>query len=122
MAQELEAEILEKKMVDSTEVIFIEPEGPEFPGGEQAMFRFMSANTKYPNKARRKGIQGIVYLQFLVKVDGTLSDIHVVKSVHELLDEEAVRVATLMPPWIPGKQDGIPVPVYYRLPFKFTLR
>ena len=94
---------------------------PEFPGGEEALFKFLGVNTKYPRKAKKKGKEGIVYVQFVVEVDGSIGDIEILRSVHKLLDEEAVRVIRSMPRWEPGKQRGEDVRVYYKLPFRFRL-
>lgn len=94
---------------------------PEFPGGEKQLFQFLIKNTKYPKKAKKKDISGIVYIQFVVDKDGKLRDEIVLEGVHPLLDEEALRVVRIMPKWKPGKEDGYPVSIFYKLPFRFTL-
>ena len=94
---------------------------PMFPGGENAYFRYLAENLVYPLEARGSGIQGKVYVQFVVWTDGSIRDVEVVKGVHELLDNEAIRVVKMMPNWQPGEQLGKKVPVRYRLPIKFTI-
>jgi protein TonB len=94
---------------------------PEFPGGQDAMVTFLINNINYPKDARRKKIEGKVILQFNIKIDGSISNVIVVKSVDELLDEEAVRVIKQMPLWKPGYQNAKPVTVRYTLPIMFRL-
>jgi TonB family protein len=76
---------------------------PEFPGGDNAMALFIQANVVYPEKATEMGITGMVYVQFVVAADGSIELVKVSKSVHPLLDNEAMRVVKLMPTWLPGK-------------------
>lgn len=94
---------------------------PEFPGGQEAMMRFLSSKLNYPAKARENNIQGRVILQFVINKEGFLSDTEVLKSVNEDLENEAIRVVEMMPNWIPGKQDGVPVAVRFTLPIVFKL-
>src|SRR5688500_1720879 len=79
---------------------------PQFPGGEEAMNKFLNDHLTYPKSAKKQGIQGKVWIGFLVGKDGSISNVEVLKSVAPILDEEAVRVIELMPNWIPGTQDG----------------
>ena len=94
---------------------------PEFPGGDEARIKFMVENLNYPKLAREAGVEGRVAIGFIVETDGRLSNFTVIKSVHPLLDEEALRVIKMMPNWIPGKQDGKPVRVQFLIPVSFTL-
>ncbi|HRZ42542.1 MAG TPA: M56 family metallopeptidase [Bacteroidales bacterium] len=94
---------------------------PEFPGGQDAMIKFLIKNIRYPEAAREKGIQGTVYVQFTVLNTGALSDIKIKKGVNDLLDAEAKRVVTSMPDWIPGEQKGKKVNVVIVLPVNFQL-
>ena len=94
---------------------------PEFKGGKQALFKFMFENIKYPKEAEKKGIEGTVYIKFLVETNGSLSSFAVEKGVDELLDKEALRVVKMMPDWIPGKKDGKPVKTEMTLPITFKL-
>lgn len=94
---------------------------PEFPGGQEALLKFMSKNTRYPEDAQRREIQGVVYLSFVVDQEGKINDIVVQKGISKDCDEEAVRVVKKMPPWKPGKQSGRAVQVRFSLPFRFKL-
>jgi len=94
---------------------------PEFPGGLQAMFNFIAANCKYPDEAKRRGVQGKVYVNFVVGIDGTISEAHVIRGIGGGCDEEALRVVNLMPKWNPGSAKGVPVKVNYKLPVTFKL-
>ena len=77
---------------------------------------------KYPAVAKENGIQGTVYVNFVVWKDGKIRDVKILRGVNKMLDDEAVRVVKAMPTWNPGKQRGKPVSVSYNLPIKFTLR
>ncbi len=94
---------------------------PEFPGGEEAMKRYLSRNIRYPLIAQENGIQGRVICQFVVNADGKIVDVEVVRGVEASLDAEAVRVIKSMPAWTPGKQGGKSVRVKYTLPIRFKL-
>ena len=109
---------------EEEEVIFVVVESmPEFPGGAQAMMRYIAENIKYPVIAQENGIQGRVICQFVVEKDGKVSDIQVVRSSGEAsLDKEAQRVIGSMPKWKPGKQRGKPVRVKYTVPVNFRLQ
>lgn len=106
------------------EVIFVVVETmPEFPGGAQAMYKYLGENIKYPVIAQENGIQGRVICQFTVNKDGSLVDIEVVRSGGDAsLDKEAVRVIKSMPKWKPGKQRGKAVRVKYTIPVNFKLQ
>lgn len=86
-------------------------EKPSFPGGEAKLVEFINANRQYPTAAYERGIQGRVTCWFIVNADGSVSNISLLKSVNSLLNEEAIRIFSLMPAWEPGRIDGIPVPV-----------
>jgi len=94
---------------------------PEFPGGEEARTKFIFKNLKYPMIARETGIQGTVYITFVVSKTGQISNVAVLRGIGGGCDEEAVRVIQSMPSWIPGKQNGKAVPVQFSFPIKFTL-
>lgn len=96
-------------------------EMPEFVGGEEALRKYLSATVQYPREATEDGIQGKVYVNFIIAEDGSISNIKVVRGVHSLLDAEAHRVISLMPKWIPGRQSGKPVRVSYTVPINFVL-
>ncbi|GAB1417074.1 energy transducer TonB [Paludibacter sp.] len=108
---------------EETEVVFMVVETmPSFPGGDAALFKYLSDNIKYPVIAQESGIQGRVICQFVVNRDGSIVDIEVVRSVDRSLDAEAVRVIQSMPKWTPGKQRGKSVRVKYTLPVNFRLQ
>ena len=95
---------------------------PSFPGGDAALFKYLSDNVKYPVIAQENGVQGRVICQFVVNRDGSIVDVEVVRSVDPSLDKEAIRVIKSMPNWTPGQQRGKPVRVKYTLPVNFRLQ
>ena len=109
---------------EEEEVVFVVVETmPEFPGGQQALFKYLSENVKYPVIAQENGIQGRVICQFVVNKDGSIVDVEVVRSGGDpSLDKEAVRVIKSMPKWKPGQQRGKPVRVKYTVPVNFKLQ
>jgi len=113
-----------EKPKDETEnkVFDVVEQMPSFPGGQGALMQYLSSNIKYPVVAEENGIQGRVIIQFVVEKDGSVTDVHVAKSVDPSLDKEAVRVVKSMPKWIPGKQNGAPVRVKYTVPVTFRLQ
>ena len=117
-------EIAQKKE-DVTEEIF---DGfrvsvlPEFPGGDPARMDFLRQNIRYPIKEKRAGIQGTVWIEFVVGKDGKIEDAHVLHGIGEGCDEEALRVVNEMPKWTPGKQRGIPVRVRFQMPVTYSLK
>ncbi len=95
---------------------------PEFPGGEEALEMFLKDNLKYPAKSKFMYSQGVVKVGFFVKKDGVITDVEIVRGVHdEELNKEAVRLVNDMPKWIPGKKGRKKVNVYYILPVSFKL-
>lgn len=95
---------------------------PEYPGGQTALFRFLSENITYPKDAAEAYIQGRVVVSFVVEKDGSIDDVKVVRGVHPSLDAEAMRVIKLMPRWTPGRMNGSVVRVQYTLPLSFKLQ
>ena len=93
----------------------------EFPGGPLEMKKFIVKNTKYPLIARDSNISGKVYVAFSISRDGSITDVEVIKSVHPLLDAEAMRVIKSMPKWVPAHQQGRPVIASFILPVSFKL-
>lgn len=94
---------------------------PEYPGGMQALFEYLSQNVKYPEDAKQQKIEGRVIATFVVETDGSISNVEVVKPAFPSLDAEAVRVLSGMPKWTPGKQSGKVVRVKYTVPISFNL-
>lgn len=95
---------------------------PSFPDGEAAMYKYLGDNIKYPNMAKENGIEGKVYVQFVVEKDGSITDVKAVRGPEGGLKEEAVRVVSGMPRWKPGKQQGNAVRVRFTLPVNFKLQ
>ena len=107
---------------EETKVFDVVEEMPQFSGGPQALFEYLSKSIKYPVEAEKNDIQGRVIVTYVVECDGSITDVNVVKSVDPSLDQEAIRVVKAMPRWIPGKQDGKPVRVKYTVPVTFRLQ
>lgn len=97
------------------------PQMPEFPGGQPALMRYLSTNVRYPEAAKDEVIQGKVVLKFVVDKTGSVGHIEIVRDIGGGCGKEAVRVVQAMPKWNPGMKDGVPVNVYYVLPFSFVL-
>lgn len=95
---------------------------PEFPGGEEALRKYLNNNTRYPQIAQDNGIQGIVVVKFVVGKDGVISMVETQGAKKGAgLEEEALRVVRKMPKWKPGRQNGEYVPVYFNLPINFRM-
>ncbi|MBT1704862.1 energy transducer TonB [Chryseosolibacter indicus] len=94
---------------------------PQYQGGMEEMMKFIKKKMRYPSAPRRIGIDGTVYVSFIVNGDGSIRDVYVIKGVHEDLDKEAIRVVSMLPGWMGGKQGGSPVAVKMVLPIKFSL-
>ncbi len=106
----------------ATEQVFLVVEKmPEFVGGEQAMYKFIGDQIKYPDQAKTEGIEGRVYVSFIVEKDGEISNVEILRGIGGGCDKEAARVIKSMPNWNPGQQRGENVRVQYRMPIKFTL-
>lgn len=121
-----ETEIIVVKMrdeeEDDDELYMIVDEIPEFPGGEDALRKYLIEHTKYPKNARRNKISGTVNVLFVIDENGEIGDVLVSNSVDPTLDKEAIRVVKNMPNWIPGKIRGKPVKSVQPLWFDFALR
>ncbi len=113
--QEEESEIQEQEIFQVVE------NAPAFPGGDIARMKFLQDNIKYPAMARESGIQGTVYVTFVVERNGSVTDVKILRGIGGGCDEEAVRVVKNMPKWEPGKQRGKPVRVQFNMPIRFTL-
>lgn len=104
------------------EVLLTVEEAPKFPGGDAALYKWIGENLKYPEEAKELGIQGRVFLTFIIEPDGTTSNAVVKKGIGGGCDEESIRIIKAMPKWVPGKNKGVPVRVQFNLPLKFTLQ
>lgn len=105
---------------DNSAPVYVE-EMPEFPGGDEARIKFFSKNMIYPVIAKQTGIQGNVYLTFIVEKDGSISNIKILRGIGGGCDDEAVRVVKEMPKWKPGRQNGENVRVRCNMPISFVL-
>jgi periplasmic protein TonB len=108
------------KLSDSVVYKYLDT-SPSFPGGDQALMKYLASNTEYPAKAREMGHEGTVYVGFVVEADGSLTNIRIIKGAFPTLDSAAVAVVRGMPLWIPGKQDGRNVRSEFVLPMHFQL-
>ena len=111
--------LLEKAKEDS--VYQVVDEMPEYPGGVEAMMKYVSENVQYPQEAKDNDISGRVFISFVVEKDGSVSNVKVMRGIGGGCDEEAVRVISSMPKWKPGIKDGKPVRVSYMMPLTFKL-
>ena len=131
---QLQAQDNQSKVTQETQsqVIVIDPpadknvferveEMPEYPGGVEALMKYISETVRYPIEAMKQGIQGQVVCRFIVNQEGDVTDVNIVRSLDPSCDAEAVRVIEAMPKWIPGKQGGKAVNVYFTLPIRFKL-
>ncbi|MBL7847721.1 MAG: TonB family protein [Cyclobacteriaceae bacterium] len=107
---------------EETDQIFTIVEESAAPkGGMAAFYKYVSDKIKYPPQARRMGIEGRVFVEFVIAKDGTLTEVRAIKGIGAGCDEEAVRIVQSAPPWNPGKQRGKPVKQRYTLPIIFKL-
>lgn len=106
---------------DTDTTFDIVAKSPEFVGGPEAMSKFIQDNFEYPEIARELGEQGTIWVEFVVRANGSVRDVKVVKGVSKSLDKEAKRIIKRMPKWIPGEQAGKPVNVRYTIPIKAKL-
>ena len=113
--EEVEEEAKEEEIF-----VFVEEEAG-YPGGEEARMKFLNDNLVYPAQAREAGLEGKVFIEFVVEKDGRLTDIRVKKSVAPSLDNEAIRVVKMMPKWNPGKQRNTAVRSRFTMPINFKL-
>ena len=94
---------------------------PQFKGGNEEMYKFLSENMNYPKSAENEGIEGRVFVNFVVTEDGEISEAKILKGVNDAIDSEALRVINTMPAWEPAQKDGIPVKTAFTLPLVFQL-
>ena len=114
-------EVVEDEFVEQ-EIFQIVEEMPSFPGGEGNLMEYVAKNIKYPQIARETGIQGRVFVGFVVEPDGSISNVKLLRGIGGGCDEEAMRVIKSLPKWKPGKQRGKPVRVSYQIPVFFKLQ
>lgn len=109
-----------EKVEDPTIHIFVESQ-PQYKGGMDKFYKYLKDNIEYPRREKSIGVDGKVYLQFVIERDGSITDIQVLKGVSEGLDKEAVRVLNESPKWEPGSNRGQPVRVRMTIPISFQL-
>lgn len=108
-------------LIPIQEISFTSDVAPQFPGGEKAMMDWFADHINYPEEAKKEKIEGSVYVRFIVEKDGSLTHIKILRSPHDSLSDEVIRVVNEMPKWEPGKTDGKIVRVIHSLPVQFTL-
>ncbi|MGB3469103.1 MAG: M56 family metallopeptidase [Cyclobacteriaceae bacterium] len=104
------------------EVFQLVDEAPRYTGGDNEMYKYLGKSINYPTEARQKGVEGRVFVQFIINRDGSVSDVQTLKGIGAGCDEEAVRVVESMPAWIPGVKDGADVNVRMVLPIFFKIK
>lgn len=116
--------VAEEKPVEEEKVynMAMVEQQPEFPGGQAAMYKWLSDHMNYPAVAAEEGVQGKVIVEFVVSKTGAVENVHVLRGRHPALDKEAVRVVKAMPNWNPGRNNSQPVKVTYTLPVIFKLQ
>ena len=107
---------------EEADVFMVVEDMPQFMGEDGNVMKFLAKRIRYPQEAQKSKIQGKVFVQFIISKTGEAKDFKVIKSVHPLLDREAIRVLQLMPNWKPGTQRGKPVSVSYTVPINFQLQ
>jgi TonB family protein len=118
--QEVITEVPENE-IEGEEVFTVVEIQPVPEGGLPEYYRYISENLKYPEEAKKNGVQGKVFVQFVVMKDGSVSNVKCIRGIHPLCDEEAVRVIRNSPDWKPGQQDGENVNVRFIVPISFSL-
>lgn len=94
---------------------------PEFPNGDDARLKYLIDNVRYPSKDRDLGYQGTVFVTFIIEVDGTITNIEILRGISEGLDNEVIRVVSSMPNWIPGTKNGKKIRVRFNMPLRFVI-
>lgn len=107
--------------MDSVGVYTYVEQMPQFPEGDEALIRFLQQNIKYPQMERDSSIKGNVLVQFVIMENGKVDDVKILRHVSFGIDSEAVRVVKMLPDFIPRRQEGKEVKVYYKLPLRFKL-
>lgn len=115
-------QIEEEEDETETQIFTVVENEPEFPGGMEALYKYLAQNIKYPQLARDNGITGKVYVTFVVERDGSIANPKVLRDIGGGCGAEAIRVVKSMPKWTPGKQRGKAVRVQFNLPVNFNLK
>lgn len=115
-------EIAEEEIIEEEEIFVVVETMPSFPGGMNKLMEYLQTNLHYPQLAKDLGIQGRVFVTFVIEKDGSVTDTRILRGIGGGCDEEAVKVVNNMPKWIPGSQRNRPVRVQFNLPINFTLK
>jgi protein TonB len=115
-------QIEEEEEVAEEPIFTVVESEPEFPGGMEALYKYLAQNIKYPQLARENGITGKVYVTFVVEKDGSIANPRILRDIGGGCGAEAIRVVKAMPKWSPGKQRGKAVRVQFNLPVNFNLK
>lgn len=116
-----QADSVGRNIAANEKVFYAVEQQAEFPGGMAAMYKFIQKNLKYPAYARRMGVEGKVFVIFLVEKDGSISNVKIHRGINADLDNEAIRIASIFPKWKPGMQNGKPVKSQFIMPIPFKL-
>lgn len=119
--KESSSEVKTSTLIDGREVYMIVDESPEYPGGSDALYKYLGEKNKYTEEARKQKIEGTTYIGFTVEPDGSISNARVLRGIGGGLDEVALNSIMSMPKWKPGKNKGVAVPVQFNIPVKFKL-
>jgi protein TonB len=116
--------VVEAPKEDPNQIYTVVQQQPTFPGGQEGIAKFLRKNFKYPRNAQRMGIEGKVFVRFVVRKDGKVDDVSVIRGIANCneCNDEAVRLVRMMPNWSPGMQNGNAVNVYYSLPITFKIQ
>ena len=115
-------EVIVKTAEPETKPYTMVEQMPQFPGGQKELLAYIANNLRYPPIAAENGVQGKVFVRFVVSALGVVEEVEVIRSLDPHCDKEAMRVVAALPKWIPGRQNGRNVPVYYTLPINFKLQ
>jgi len=116
---EINEEMVTTETTIDSDVFVVVEKMPEFDGD---MFVFISENITYPDSAKIKGIEGTVFIKFIVEENGEITNVKLIRGVDKLIDDEALKVVNSMPNWLPGYKDDVAVRVEYALPIAFKLQ
>ena len=115
-------EVEEEEVREEEKIFTVVETQPQFPGGEDSLYSFITTHLRYPEVAKYNGIEGKVFLTFVIETDGSITNVKILRDIGGGCGKEAKRVVEMMPKWIPGKQNGKPVRVQYNLPVTFELK
>ena len=118
----VQVKVEEEEEVAEEPIFTVVESEPEFPGGMEALYKYLAQNIKYPQLARENGITGKVYVTFVVEKDGSIANPRILRDIGGGCGAEAIRVVKAMPKWSPGKQRGKAVRVQFNLPVNFNLK